>query len=156
MPDVGMAAYQMSRQRRLIAACEKWWPRTGPHGWRICQRTKISLRFRSRRRPSLGTGDNAAHLAAVAAMNGKFVVGAWRTPSAGHGHVAVIVDTNYSSNTVPHRTRALAYWGTVGSEGEMHALHSKSWGTAKRSQVVYSAIDLSWWRLDTSVEILNS
>jgi hypothetical protein len=91
----------------------------------------------------LGTGDHAAHLAAVAATNGKFVVGAWRAPSAGNGHVAVIVDTNYSSNTVPHRTRAIAYWGALGSEGEMHAPHSRSWNATKRPQVVYSAIDLS-------------
>lgn len=27
MPDVGMAAYQMERQRRVILACEKWFPR---------------------------------------------------------------------------------------------------------------------------------
>lgn len=32
MPDIGMADFQMTRQRRVIAACEKWRPLAGPHG----------------------------------------------------------------------------------------------------------------------------
>ena len=165
MPDVGMADYQMSRQRKVISACEKWWPLTGPH--RLVNKSDCSgfvssvaselgvpggltgsaneIFHKIQRSPwsVLGTGDHAAHLAAVAATNGKLVVGAWREPSGGNGHVAIIVDTNYASATVPFRTRALAYWGTLGSEGEKRSIHSNSWGASKRPQVVYSAIDIS-------------
>jgi hypothetical protein len=165
MPDVGMAVYQMSRQRKVIFACEKWWHRMGPNhlanksdcsGFVSSVASELGVpggltgsandmyhKIQSSPWSVLGAGDHGAHLAAVAATNGKFVVGAWRNPSGGHGHVAVIVDTNYSSATVPHRTRALAYWGTLGSEGEKRSIHSNAWGASKRPHVIYSAMDIS-------------
>lgn len=163
MPDVGMAQYQMGRQRRIILACERWSPTTGPNG--LPNRSDCSGFVKSVARDvgvllngdaneifnaiqlapwtRLGVGDSAAHLAAVAATNGKLVVGAWRNPSGDNGHVAVIVDTSYSSPTVPHRTRAIAYWGTLGAEGEKYAKHSLSWSQAKRPHVLYAARDIA-------------
>jgi hypothetical protein len=31
LPDVGMADYRITRQRKAISACEKWWPLVAPH-----------------------------------------------------------------------------------------------------------------------------
>jgi hypothetical protein len=163
MPDVGMAQFQMTRQRRIINACEKWWPLIGPSNLvnksdcsgfvtSVAKELDVSLvgdanciytKIQGAGWSVLGFGDSAAHLAAVAATNGLFVVGAWRNPSGGRGHVAVIVDTNYSSPSVPYRTRALAYWGTLGAEGQKRSLHSESWGVTKRPQVLYAATNIS-------------
>ena len=163
MPDVGMAEHQMGRQRRIVLACEKWWPVTGPNGLpnrsdcsgfvkSVAQELGITLlgnandifnSIQSAPWSRLGIGDSAAHLAAVAATNGMFVIGAWRNSSGGNGHVAVIVDTNYSSPTVPYRDRAIAYWGTLGSDGEKYAMHTASWGAAKRPQVIYAAREIT-------------
>jgi cell wall-associated NlpC family hydrolase len=152
VPDVGMADYQMGRQRRIIMACEKQWPLMGPNNLinsadcsgfvqSVAKELGIALggnanamytAIQSPPWSRLGVGDHAAHLAAVAATNGKFVIGAWKNPSGGNGHVAV---------TVPHRTRAIAYWGTLGSEGEKYAKHSESWNSTRRAQVLYSARD---------------
>jgi hypothetical protein len=164
MADVGMAEFQMGRQRRVLMACEKWWPLTGPNdkpnksdcsGFVRSVATELGIALAGdankiydtiQRAPwsQLGTGDLAAHLAAVAATNGKFVVGAWRNPNpGGNGHVAIIVDTNYSASTVLHRTRAIAYWGTLGAEGRQYRKHSESWGASIRAQVLYAACDVS-------------
>jgi len=157
-----MADFQMGRQRRVIMACEKYWPRIGPNNklnsadcsgfvQSVANELGVELVGNANAIYSailqspwsrVGAGDAAAHLAAVAATNGKFVIGAWKNSSGGNGHVAVIVDTNYSSHTVPHRTRAIAYWGTLGSEGERYGKHSNSWGNTKRPQVVYAAHDI--------------
>ena len=162
MPDAGMASFQMSRQRRIILACEKWWPLLGPNnlpnrsdcsgfvrsvakelGLPLTgQANDIYLQIQQAPWSVLGRGNAAAHLAAVAATNGKFVIGAWRNPSGGNGHVAVVVDTNYSSTTPPFHLRALAYWGTLGLEGKKRQVHSLSWGPDKQQEVLYAAVDI--------------
>jgi hypothetical protein len=163
MPDVNMADYQMSRQRKVVAACEKWWSRMGPNqlvnksdcsGFVSSVASELGIKLSGKANDMyykiqqipwsvLGRGDHAAHLAAMAAANGKFVVGAWRDPNGGDGHVGVIVDTNYATAKIPFRERAIAYWGRLHSEGKAYEVHSLSWAVQKRPQVVYSAIDIS-------------
>ena len=159
MPDVGMAQFQMDRQRRVLLACEKWWPLVGPNtlqnrsdcsGFVISVAGELGILLNGNANAiyyaiqlspwtRLGVGDFAANLAAAAATNGSFVVGAWRNSAGGNGHVAVIVDTNHSSANVPFRSRAIAYWGTLGAEGKKYERHSLSWGDTKRPQVLYAS-----------------
>jgi hypothetical protein len=171
MPDVGMAEFQMSRQRRVIMACEKWWPLTGQNQLpnkadcssfvnMVAKELGVNLHgdanfihglVQSSPWSILGRGDDAATVAAVAATNGMFVVGAWENPNPGkHGHVAVIVDTNYSSPSPGLRKRAVAYWGQIGPEehqaeglGKKYTLHSESWGSGKRPLVIYACCSIS-------------
>jgi cell wall-associated NlpC family hydrolase len=162
MPDVGMASHQMGRQRRIISACEKWWPLTGPNGVQnsadcsgfvrsvasdlgillIGQANDIYQVIQLPPWSRLGTGEAAAELAGAAASNGKFVIGAWRETSGGHGHVAVIVDANSAAGTPAMRKRALAYWGALHGTGKKYAVHSQSWGKDKLPDVLYAARDL--------------
>lgn len=164
MPDVGMAEFQLSRQRRVILACEKWWPVMGSNGHpnyadcssfvkAVASELGVTLVGNANaicdliRKPPwspLGSGDHAAQLAATAATNGMFVVGAWKNPDPNeNGHLAVIVDTNYSSRTPGFRNRAMAYWGQLGGRGQRRGKHSDSWGADKRPNVFYAARDIS-------------
>ena len=163
MPDVGMADYQMSRQHRIIAACEKWWPLEGPNGklnYSDCSGFVASVAselgvplsgnanamyaaIQKEGWSILGHGDSAAHLAAASARCGMFVVGAWKNANGANGHVSIIVDTNYSSKTPAYQKRAVAYWGHLDSVGQKYALHSQSWGANKRPHVLYSAHQIS-------------
>lgn len=164
MPDVGQAEYQMGRQRRVIVACERLWPQIGVQGrlnksdcsaFVIAVAREIGIlmagpyandiyrEVSSAPWQRVGVGNAAAQMAAVAATNGKFVVGAWRNPTGGHGHVAVIVDTSYSSPQIPFRSRAIAYWGTLGAIGERYQKHSDSWNSAKQAQVLYAVRDIA-------------
>lgn len=163
MPDAGMAAYQMGRQHRVILACEKWWPLTGPHNLpnssdcsgfvqSVARELRITLggsanaifrTIQSKPWSPLGFGDHAAELAAVAATNGLFVIGAWQNPNPhGNGHVGVIVDTNYSDAVAPHRAYARSFWGTLNSVGQQYGKHSESWGRDKRPHVLYASIPI--------------
>lgn len=97
----------------------------------------------------IGQGDHGAHLAAVAATNGDFVIGAYKNPG-GHGHVAVIVDTNYHSMIAAKRERALAYWGQIGPKGQestgagrKRSVHSLSWGASIRNGVIFASRPIS-------------
>lgn len=169
MPDVGMAQFQMSRQRRVILACEKWWPVMGSNqlpNYADCSSFVKSVAnelgvaltgnanaiYNLIQMPPwsrLGSGDSAAHLAAVAATNGMFVVGAWKNPDPNEsGHVAIVVDTNYSSHSLGRR--AIAYWGQIGPKGHLaegrgkrYRVHSESWGTSKLPNVIYAACNIS-------------
>jgi cell wall-associated NlpC family hydrolase len=163
MPDVGMAEYQASRRHRILAACEKWWPLTGPHALpnkadcsgfvaSVASELGVTLNgtandiFLAVQHPPwsvIGTGEAAASNAAVAATNGYFVVAAWRAAGGGHGHVAVIVDTTQYHKTKAFQGRARAYWGTLGGEGKKYAMHTESFGTAKRPSVVYAACEIA-------------
>ena len=159
MPDVGQAEFQMGRQHRVIQACEKWWPhhRLDCNAFVRAVALELGITLNGDANhihdtighapwSSIGIGNAAASLAAVAATNGAFVVGAWKNPS-GHGHVAVIVDTNYSSHTAPHRNHAIAYWGQLpptqpaatGSGPREHASHTLSWGSSTQPHVLYAS-----------------
>lgn len=162
MPDAGMADFQLDRQHKIILACEKWWPLIGPNGLpnradcsgfvkSVAQELGIILTGDAnhiyqtiQKAPwsPLGFGDQAAHLAAIAATNGKFVLGASQGPSNGNGHAVIIVDTNYSSPTRGHRKRAIAYWGKLHSVGAQYTKHSDSWRETERARVFYAARDL--------------
>lgn len=163
MPDAGMAHYQTTRRHRVLLACEKCWPLTGPNalpnkadcsGFVVSVARELGITLSGdaneifnalQRRPwsVIGIGESAAATAAVAATNGKFVVAAWRNPTGGSGHVAVIIDTNQSHKTVAFQGRARAYWGTLGAVGMKYAMHTDSFGTQKRPAVIYSAHDIS-------------
>ena len=153
MPDVGMTTFQVSRQQKIIAACEKCWPAYSSDcsGFvkAVAQELGVSLygnanaifdEIHNAPWQAIGSGDSSATCAGVAASNGLFVVGAWKNPNSGEsGHVAVIVDSNNSSHTVPYRNRAMAYWGQLGGVGEKYEMHSQSWGSSKRPEVFYSS-----------------
>jgi len=184
MPDVDMAEFHMGRQRRVILACEKWWPLTGSNplpnsadcsGFVKSVAREIGVTLTGdanmiynaiQHSPwsRLESPDDAAQLAALAASNGMFVVGAWKNPDPRqYGQVAVIVDTNCSSRSPGFRKRALAsgrqiglesramaYWGRIGPEGHEaqgqdkgDPMHSESWSSAERPTVIYAACTIS-------------
>jgi hypothetical protein len=163
MPDAGMANYQASRHQRIIAACEKWWLLTGPHdlpnkedcsGFVASVAGELGIDLHGsandiylevQRKPwsTLGTGEAAATLAAIAATNGRFVVAAWQAPPGKHGHVAVIVNSNQYHKVRAFQGRAMAYWGTLGSVGQRYSMHTNAFGAEKLPRVIYASHELS-------------
>ena len=160
MPDVGMADYQMTRQKKIIQACEKWWPREGPH--RVLNKSDCSgfvrsvaielkvpfpnnvnnandIYFAIHSGPwsRIGFGSSAAHLAGAAAANGKFVIGANYMKGA-HGHVIVVVDMNQASSQVPFRD-VIGYWGKLNGVGKEHERISLAWRRSAFASVIFAA-----------------
>lgn len=82
----------------------------------------------------IGSGITAQIIAGAKAAEGGLVVAA--TKGAGHGHVAIIVDTN----TVNKKTssKSIGYWGRLGSVGHKYMPLSNSWAPAKFDTIYFA------------------
>lgn len=83
---------------------------------------------------TIGTGLTAQIIAGAKAAEGELVIAA--TKSQGHGHVAVIVDTNTANKTTS--SKAIGYWGRLGSAGHKYMPISHSWSPAKFDTIFFA------------------
>ena len=161
MPDA-RGGYGSDQHTRILQACEKCWPREGPHGLANsvdCSGFVKSVMKELGLLPALsgdanamydavksapnwdivGTGSAASRIAGMMADEGRFVLALWKNP-AGHGHVSVVVaDMSNSLKQQRIESTVMGYWGQFGGQGKTFAKLTASYGRDKLSSVLYAA-----------------
>lgn len=155
MPDA-RGGFGSDKRARIIQMCEKHWDKWNGDcsGFVRAVAAEFGLTLNQpantmydeiQRGPwtKIGQGSHASIIAGItAAQEGKFVVGAWKHPNGGHGHVAIIVDYRgkwYMDERI--RNRPVGYWGQQDGVGKKYSRTDKeSWGADKLKDVAYAYV----------------
>jgi len=155
MPDA-VGGYGSEQRTKIIRMCEKHWDKwkgdcsgfvqavAAEFGFALSQpANRMCEEIQKTPWTKIGQGSHASMIAGImAGQEGKLVVGAWKHPKEGHGHVAIIVDFRgswYTDERIRHRS--VGYWGQFGGQGKKYSRTDKeSWGADKLKDVVYSYV----------------